>query len=81
MATRPSRYPENTKTLSTTLELKVHSSPLRQETLLPSLMLPPAAGVHIIRSEKAKKNAFVLRCLQWTTFIERTFSTETDQDT
>ena len=42
---------------------------------------PWPAGVHILRNDKAKKNAFVLRCLQWTTFIERTFSTETEQDT
>lgn len=38
------------------------------------------AGVHILNNDKARKNAFVLRCLQWTTFIERTFSTETETE-
>lgn len=41
--------------------------------------LPPA-GVHILNNDKVRKNAFVLRCLQWTTFIERTFSTENETD-
>ena len=48
------------------------------KSLPPSL---PSAGVHILRSDKGRKNSFVLRCLQWTTFIERTFSTDTEQDT
>ena len=38
------------------------------------------AGVHILNNDKARKNAFVLRCLQWTTFIERTFSTDTESE-
>ena len=40
-----------------------------------------SAGVHILRNEKVRKYSFLLRCLQWTTFIERTFSTETELDT
>lgn len=38
------------------------------------------ANVNILPSEKIKKNAFTVRVLQWTTFIDRTFSAESEQD-
>lgn len=35
-------------------------------------------NVNILPNDKIRKNAFVLRCLQWTTFIERNLCTETE---
>lgn len=37
-------------------------------------------NVNILPTDKVRKNAFLLRCLQWTQFIDRTFCTETEQD-
>jgi len=39
-----------------------------------------AAGVNILPMDKIKKNAFVIRVLQWSTFIDRTFCTENEPD-
>nr|QIA61837.1 RAC serine/threonine-protein kinase [Halichondria panicea] len=35
-------------------------------------------NVNILANDKIKKHAFVIRVLQWSTFIDRTFCTETD---
>lgn len=37
-------------------------------------------NVNILPSDKVKKNAFTIRVLQWSTFIDRTFCTETEGD-
>lgn len=37
-------------------------------------------GVNILPMDKVKKNAFVIRVLQWSTFIDRTFCTENEPD-
>lgn len=36
--------------------------------------------IHLAKNDKIKKNAFVLRCLQWTTFVERTFCVDTEAE-
>jgi RAC serine/threonine-protein kinase len=53
---------------------------------------PPAGGVNeplnnftvdkcqIMTTDKPKKNMFIIRCLQWTSFVERTFHTDTPDD-
>lgn len=38
------------------------------------------ANVNILPNDKIKKNAFVIRVLQWSTFIDRTFCTETEDE-
>lgn len=37
-------------------------------------------GCQIMKTERPKPNTFIIRGLQWTTVIERTFHTETPQD-
>lgn len=37
-------------------------------------------NVNILANDKLKRNAFVIRVLQWSTFIDRTFCTETEGD-
>ncbi len=41
-------------------------------------VLVHTANVNILANDKIKKHAFVIRVLQWSTFIDRTFCTETD---
>ena len=38
------------------------------------------AGVNILSNDKIRKNAFVIRVLQWDTYIDRTFCTESDSE-
>lgn len=38
------------------------------------------ANVNILANDKIKKSAFVIRVLQWSTFIDRTFCAETEGD-
>jgi RAC serine/threonine-protein kinase len=37
-------------------------------------------GAQVLKKDVLKKNAFVVRCLQFTTFVERTFCTETEKE-
>lgn len=36
--------------------------------------------IHVMKKDQIKKNAFVVRCLQLTTFVERTFCTDTCEE-
>ncbi|XP_065174840.1 RAC-gamma serine/threonine-protein kinase-like [Sycon ciliatum] len=38
------------------------------------------AKCQLMKSDKTKKNAFIIRCLQWTTFVERTFCVDTPDE-
>lgn len=38
------------------------------------------AKCQLMKADKIKKNAFIIRCLQWTTFVERTFCVETAEE-
>lgn len=34
----------------------------------------------LMKTERPKPNTFIIRCLQWTTVIERTFHVETPEE-
>lgn len=38
------------------------------------------AQCQLMKTERPKPNTFVIRCLQWTTFIERTFHVDTNEE-
>ena len=38
------------------------------------------AKCQLMKADKIKKNAFIIRCLQWTTFVERTFCVDTPDE-
>lgn len=50
-----------------------------------SLHLPPHSPwlwseCQLMKTERPKANTFIIRCLQWTTVIERTFHVETPEE-
>lgn len=42
------------------------------------LALPPEC--QLMKTERPRPNTFIIRCLQWTTVIERTFHVETPEE-
>ena len=60
-------------------------SPLSHLHTGPSLHLPPHSTwlwseCQLMKTERPKPNTFIIRCLQWTTVIERTFHVETPEE-
>ncbi|XP_065841545.1 RAC-gamma serine/threonine-protein kinase-like [Oscarella lobularis] len=66
---------------------------LRSDGTFYGFKQPPVAGTYteplnnftvdkcqIMTTDKPKKNVFVVRCLQWTSFVERTFHTESTEE-
>ncbi|KAG9336539.1 hypothetical protein JZ751_002886 [Albula glossodonta] len=52
-------------------------------TAVPSLPLPSLwmwSECQLMKTERPKPNTFIIRCLQWTTVIERTFHVETPEE-
>lgn len=39
-----------------------------------------ALECQLMKTERPKPNTFIIRCLQWTTVIERTFHVETPEE-
>lgn len=40
----------------------------------------PPAECQLMKTERPRPNTFIIRCLQWTTVIERTFHVETPEE-
>lgn len=40
----------------------------------------PPPECQLMKTERPKPNTFIIRCLQWTTVIERTFHVETPEE-
>ncbi|KAF7251505.1 RAC-alpha serine/threonine-protein kinase, partial [Varanus komodoensis] len=47
---------------------------------VPPLPLLQKAECQLMKTERPKPNTFIIRCLQWTTVIERTFHVETPEE-
>lgn len=43
-------------------------------------LLPPPLECQLMKTERPRPNTFIIRCLQWTTVIERTFHVETPEE-
>ena len=41
---------------------------------------PSSAECQLMKTERPRPNTFIIRCLQWTTVIERTFHVETPEE-
>ncbi|XP_058715934.1 RAC-beta serine/threonine-protein kinase isoform X2 [Poecile atricapillus] len=54
--------------------------PEPSELSLPPLNNFSVAECQLMRTERPRPNTFVIRCLQWTTVIERTFHVDTPQE-
>lgn len=48
----------------------------------PELACPPLSvpECQLMKTERPKPNTFIIRCLQWTTVIERTFHVDTPDE-
>lgn len=41
---------------------------------------PTSLECQLMKTERPRPNTFIIRCLQWTTVIERTFHVETPEE-
>ena len=52
----------------------------RQQDLAFTLFLTVPTECQLMKTERPRPNTFIIRCLQWTTVIERTFHVETTEE-
>uniref|UniRef100_A0A4W3K6V6 non-specific serine/threonine protein kinase n=1 Tax=Callorhinchus milii TaxID=7868 RepID=A0A4W3K6V6_CALMI len=56
------------------------TSPNQSETESNSVYLLLSAECQLMKTERPRPNTFIIRCLQWTTVIERTFHVDTPEE-
>lgn len=68
--------------MAITVGLSLLSAPLHTGPSLRLSPLPPWlwSECQLMKTERPKSNTFIIRCLQWTTVIERTFHVETPEE-
>ncbi|KAG8448757.1 hypothetical protein GDO86_015718 [Hymenochirus boettgeri] len=59
---------------------KEKPEPTEHNLLLPPLNNFSVAECQLMKTERPRPNTFVIRCLQWTTVIERTFHVDTPEE-